>query len=457
MLHRSQKLIWLGLSFIGGITSASLSDLWPQNKLFFLGGVLALLIFLAILYESSCFFYLLLILFFAGGVIRYHSFLPPSNPSLGRTVSFVGQVIKPPDLREQYTLLTVRSSAFPDLVLVKTNVQSSYHYADWLAITGQLSEPSSSADFDYQKYLARYQISATCQYPAINLLAAPPPPSLKIKLLSAIYNFRDRCQRQLAGLWPYPLDEFFSGLLFGFTRGLPEQITNDFRRTGTIHILVVSGYHVLIFSQLLSQLLSYGSVARPKKIYFIALFLLVFIIFTGAAASVIRASLMALALLLAEKFGRPTQNFNIIILVITLMLIQNPLILFFDLGFQLSFLATIGLIYGSQFFIRLLFFLPQLGGLRSLAGATLAAIALTSPLILFQFRTFSLIAPLANLLIVPLIPFITLTGFVILAISFVCWPVAQAGAWLLGALVDSLIALNGWLAALSWAQIVFFK
>jgi len=155
--------------------------------------------------------------------------------------------------------------------------------------------------------------------------------------------------------------------------------------------------------------------------------------------------------LLAQTFGRATRMRNILVIVCLIMLLFNPKVLIWDAGFQLSFLATIGLIYFVPILKKYMMWLPKIFTIRESLTTTLSAIVLTTPLILFQFGRFSLLAPLANLLILPVIPVNMAVGFLAVVGGLIWQPIGQVTGWVSWVILTYVLKLTEVLAALQWA------
>jgi competence protein ComEC len=130
---------------------------------------------------------------------------------------------------------------------------------------------------------------------------------------------------------------------------------------------------------------------------------------TGASASVVRAGVMGTLLVYAGFIGRKSNIINALVLAGTVMIFLNPLILRNDIGFQLSFLATLGLVYISPIFEKWFVKIPEF--FRVLLAATLAAQVFTMPIIISNFGLLSLISPIANIAILPFVPVSMFLGF----------------------------------------------
>ena len=150
---------------------------------------------------------------------------------------------------------------------------------------------------------------------------------------------------------------------------------------------------------------------RTQAFYFAIVFLILFIIMVGFPASAVRAGIMGGMFLFAEKIGRMRVADRALVFAAALMLFHNPLLLRYDVGFQLSFLATLGIIYLMPVFQDYLKKIP-IDFIKSILAMTLAAQVFTLPILIYNFGYISLVSPITNILIVPFIPFIMIFGFV---------------------------------------------
>lgn len=169
--------------------------------------------------------------------------------------------------------------------------------------------------------------------------------------------------------------------------------------------------HIIILAGILMWLGMALGLWRTQAFYFAIAFLILFIIMVGFPASAVRAGVMGGMFLFAEKIGRMKTADRALVFVAVLMLFQNPLLLRYDVGFQLSFLATLGIIYLLPVFQDYLKKIP-IDFLKSILAMTLAAQVFTLPIIIYNFGYMSLVSPITNILIVPFIPFIMIFGFV---------------------------------------------
>ena len=211
-----------------------------------------------------------------------------------------------------------------------------------------------------------------------------------------------------------PQGAFISAPLLGLKRQVPQQVRDWFAKTGIVHVLAVSGLHISILCQIVMIFLTSVLLIRRQKAFYPTTFIVIcFVILAGAPASAVRAAIMGLALIAGEKIGRPQSGTRLIVLAAAIMLLINPRLLKSDIGFQLSFMAVCGLSFFIQPFNQIFKkisnfrFFP----LRQYLSASLSAQIFVLPLILYYFGNLSLIAPLANVLVLAVMPIIMSLGF----------------------------------------------
>lgn len=229
---------------------------------------------------------------------------------------------------------------------------------------------------------------------------------------------------------PEPEAGLASAILFGDDKAVSKDLLDKFNSTGTRHIMAVSGQNISILVMIfLNFALSIGA-NRRIAFYFSFVSIIFYIILIGMPASAVRAGIMGLLILTAERMGRLSVSYRALVFAGVLMLIVNPSLLVFDAGFQLSFAATMGIIFIYPMFTKYLKKIPNIMEVRSSLAMTIAALATTLPISLFSFGQFSLISPLANILIVPMVPLVMIVGFVIIIINAILPFLAQIIGWL---------------------------
>ena len=214
---------------------------------------------------------------------------------------------------------------------------------------------------------------------------------------------------------PEPESSLLAGVVLGVKRNLPEDFYEALQKSGTLHVIVVSGTNIVY---VIAALLGFsGFLRRPVQIFFAVLGVSCYALMVGGGASVWRATLMGLTVLLAAVLGRRRLAQEALFLSAAVLSLANPLGLW-QVGFQLSFAATAGIIFLQDLIESRLQALPR--WIKEGLVTTLAAQVAVLPVITHNFQTFSLISPLSNLLIFLLVPMITIMGAV-LAFTALLW------------------------------------
>lgn len=368
-------------------------------------------------------------------------------------VMFEGVVVKEPDEKMNFVRLTVQAkkvSGQPSggKILVKTR-KNNYQYGDRLKIFCDLKKPEKIEDFDYDKYLARYDIYSVCYWPKeIEVLESnqgnPVIVSilkLKTYLVSLAYKFL-----------PQSAAPFFVSLLLGARERLSSSFFEMMNRAGISHLIAVSGLHISLIIKILAGFFGFLRFPRRRSFWLLTLIVIVFVILVGARAGAIRAGLMGFLVILAAETGRVKSMRNILALTAAVMLAINPKLLVFDVAFELSFLATIGIIYLSPIFEEWFKKIPSILGSSEALAASFSAIIFTLPLVVFKFGRISLIAPLTNLLVIPVVPLIMILGLAALAIGSVWLAAAKILGYALWFLISYVTNTAELLAALPFAH-----
>jgi len=374
-------------------------------------------------------FFLSAILLFgcALGLVRMElSALAVPHPELTRTgerVEVTGVVISEPDLRDRNQLVVLHAEMVDEnpadgKILVSADLFEELSYGDRIRVTGELTAPEnfetdSGRVFNYVEYLAKDDIYVRMLYPEMERLES----GAGNPVLATLLAFKEMFLRALARVVPEPQVSLLGGLLLGAKQSLGAELLDMFRTTGLVHLIVLSGYNVSIIIAAVTWSLSFLPLA--VSVITSGVLIVLFALMTGGSATIIRASMMAVLILVAKSTGRVYEVTRALFITGFLMLMHNPKLLAFDPSFQLSFLATLGLIQLSPKLSSYVRFLPERFGLREALTATLATQIVVLPLLLYQTGTISVVAVLANLLVLPVVPFAMLFGFLTGAIALV--------------------------------------
>ena len=364
-----------------------------------------------------------------------HKFLPPILLSEEHT--YRGVVVEEPDFRETSTRLTVRlqgiegqeiaSDRQPKVVLV-TDLYSPYVYGDEISFVGTLEQPENFQSdtgriFDYVHYLGKDGIFYQMYQPTILLVSQ----GHGVFILGQLHNIKRLFVSNMKKFLPEPQVSLASGLLVGAKQALGQKILDAFRRVGLVHVVVLSGYHVSVITDVLMKMLAFlPLIARS---FFGVIGIILFVLFVGGGATVVRAGLMASLIIVAKVFGRTADSLYLLVVVGLSMVIHNPYIVAFDISFQLSFLATLGLIVLSPVVERYFTWLSQKFGIREIVVATIATQIFVLPILIYNVGIVSVLSLFANVLVLVTVPwamfFSFLTGLLGFLPTVFVWPVAS--------------------------------
>lgn len=352
-------------------------------------------------------FFLLLGLF--AGVWRLNASQAPNllKDLVGPKQDFEGVIVTDVDIRTDHLLITVQPDHFDQLILITLPLGRHYFYGDRVWVVGKVDLPKSSDDFDYARYLEQKNVYATMYHPRVIVLKAHHANQVSEILL----RIKARFMRRTSRILPSVEANLLLGILIGARKALPQDVINNFSITGVSHVIAISGYNISIIVVVLEQFAVYFG----RRLSFILSLAVIigFVIISGASSSVIRAAIMGSLMLLSFNIGRLYAVVPALSCAAVVMLIINPKILYWDVGFQLSFLATVGIIGFVPLMDALTARWLNPLQLKSIIITTLAASLVTAPLIALQFGTLSVIGPIVNLLVLPFVPMTMLFGFLI--------------------------------------------
>jgi competence protein ComEC len=387
------------------------------------------------------------------------------NPKLdrlvGEKVTLTGIVSDELDVREKSSQVTLsiydQSSPtskgdFLSKVLARTDNFNNLDYGDEVEVSGKLEKAKNFSSetgrtFNYEKFLAKDGIGYIINFARFKKVDSNKGNFVVAKLLA----FKHAFTANLAQLISEPQASLLGGLIVGAKEALGKNLLDDFRKVGVIHIVVLSGYNITIVAE---SLMSFFKVFLPNVFAtsFGVLSIIAFALMTGASATVVRASIMALLVIVAKIGARRYDITRALLLAGLVMLINNPAILVFDPSFQLSFLATVGLIFVSPIVERWLQFVPEKFKMREVAVATLATQIFVLPYILYQMGTFSVVALPVNLLILSAIPLTMLLGFLAGIFGFVSLLLATPFAFGAYIFLAYELGVVNWFAKLPFAS-----
>lgn len=416
----SKKTILCLIAFIAGVGTFYVTNPFFLNPKQLTGFALIFFALHYLLHKKTFKITLIIFLFFTLGFLRSYMDMHTAGENnidfyndSNKYMVIVGSVCDEPDRRLDKLKLTICTKQIispvkkevSGKILINTEKYPDYKFGDVIQVSGFLETPGEFNGFSYQDYLYRYQIYSMIYRPYIEYIGT----SFRSNF-SALYEIKRSFEEKLNQVYPEPYGSFMAGLITGSRKGIPEKLTSEFATTGLSHIVAISGYNITILVTVIMALLR--PIGKRRSIIISALTVIAFTIAVGASAAVVRACIMGLISLLALNYGRKGNITITLLVAASIMMLINPRILIYDVGFQLSFLATAGLIYVSPMFEKWIKWIPNLLGFKEGLMLTIAAQITTLPIILMNFERLSMVSPLANMLIGgPFIPFAMLFGF----------------------------------------------
>jgi competence protein ComEC len=340
---------------------------------------------------------------------------------------------------------------------VTTDIYPEILFGDLVSVSAKLTKPTNfetdtGREFDYVSYLGKDDIYYTLPFARVEIVEAGYTGRFRRSLFKIKKSFLGKVEEFV----PEPESALLGGVLLGEKQSLGDELEDAFVATGLIHIVVLSGYNVSIVAEAVTYVLAF----LPRALAYGAssFGILLFMILTGANAPIVRASIMAILLLVAKFLGRPTEASRMLLLVATIMVLVKPSILVSDVSFHLSFLATLGLLYMfpivDNFFAKKI---PRLWGLREIASATISTQIMVLPYLLWKIGTFSIISPVTNIIVLPFIPISMLLGFFTGVFAYVWAPVASVFSYLSFFVMKIVIEIVEWFAELPFSLVIVPK
>jgi competence protein ComEC len=455
--------VWASAAWLLGLIVASLAplNLWQWFSLA-LGALCSCFIFKQT-HRFRSVFALLAVLFLAGA--RWELAKPTIDQDhvafyadSGYEVQSTGQIREDPDVRESRTQLelSVEQIWIPTLeihksvegsLLVQASPLGSYKYGQRLKVTGHLEQPPDEGDFSYRAYLARQGIYAWMPEVSIRSLGMG-----KVNpLLGILHRTRQLALLEIQRIFPYPEAPLLSGILLGIESRIPEDLRQAYSATGTTHIIAISGFNITILAGL--TIAVFGRyLGRTRGLIVAGLIIALYTLFVGADAPVVRAAIMGTLALLARQLGRRTHGLTSLAVASMTMTILAPQSVQ-DVGFQLSFAATLGLIlYAEPLKHAAIYLIRRLSpsidprqwgnALAEITLFTLAAQLTTLPIIMWHFHQISLVSLIANAFILPLQPLLMILSGIATIVGLIWHPLGQLIAylaWPFSALTNQLV------------------
>lgn len=315
-------------------------------------------------------------------------------------------------------------------------------YGDKIEFYLEYEKPSTARNymgFDYSNYLKTKKIFGTVNLKEEDVEIISHDNSNII--LRKIYELRNLMKTKIEKLLPKETSGLCLGMLIGETSGIEENMQEDFRDSNLSHILAVSGANVSYIIVSITYIFNKMCLRKRLSKIISIILLILFMLLTGCTSSVNRACIMAILMLIAELLYRKSDVYNNLAISALILLIINPYSLL-DIGFQLSYMGTIGIVFlhdkiGS--FIKInnkivkYFF-------EMIAVTTCANLAII-PIMMFHFNTISLTFYFSNIIVGPILGIVVIIGFIMFFISLIFTPISSLIAIVLNLMLKFIIKI----------------
>ncbi|MBI3633937.1 MAG: ComEC family competence protein [Candidatus Vogelbacteria bacterium] len=357
----------------------------------------------------------LFILAFILGIVRFQisDTTPPPlfNAMIGQKTFLSGVIEDEPENGPAGMKLLVRTRDQEQeaKVVIFTRSGNKYKFGDLIAIKGRLDKPENfttdqGLEFDYINYLRKDGIFYTMRNPELTFVSSGHGNFIK----SWLFNLKEASTVAIAKVIPVPESTMLDGIILGERYAFSNSFKQLFMDTGTIHIVTIGGYHVTLVAEWIMEIFSFLPKYFATWMGILSIFL--YIIATGAAQTSIRAGIMATIALIANVTGRMYEASHTLIVAAVIMIFINPFVLAYDISFELSFLATVAIIFLTPRIVPYTQWI-RWEWLREIIAVTFSMYIFVTPFVLYKIGSVSIVALPANILIVPLLPITMIAGF----------------------------------------------
>lgn len=366
------------------------------------------------------------LVFFSLGYLRVHV-VPhvlsgESQREIGNEITIEGVVVDEPDVRETHQRVLVKDDKGERTLAVLPRYPE-LSYGERVLVSGTRTRPEafeteSGRVFRYDEYLRARGIGSLLSYASVEEVH---PREGWYRLHGVLSDIRNMLEDGIALAVPEPEASLALGMLLGGKQGLGSELLNAFTAVGLLHIVVLSGYNVMVVAEtVLRALKRFG---KRTALVISGVVLVLFVVMAGGGSAALRALLMALIALVARYTGKTYGALRALAVVVFLMLLVNPLLLVHDPGFGLSVMATLGLILGTPLIEKKLLFVKW-KTLKEVLSTTLGAQLFVLPLLLYETGNLSLITLPVSILVLPVIPLAMILSFISSLVSLALPPLA---------------------------------
>lgn len=373
----------------------------------------------------------------------------------------VGKIVSSVEIKNEYQIFNIeltdeRTNLYD--VKVRTSLYPKYATGDTLTLSGKITLPKvvmphskeslSSKNFNYVNYLRTEDVGSEMYYPEIRLRD-----DSSRSVIMYPGRIKDLLVRGIEKYVSPPASSLAVGVLFGVSL-MSQELTQTFRVAGLSHIVVLSGFNIVI---LISAILFlFGFLPLLPRVLFATFSVLMFVTIVGVTPSVLRATVMALISLLALSLGRTYVARQALVISLLGIVMYEPFSLLHDVSLHLSFLAAAGLIYISpqiEIFLDRWYFFANKKYRKALFATSIAAYISTLPYVIFTFGKVSVYALFSNILVVPFVPLAMLLSFLTMLSSFISETVSVVVGFMDSCLIDLMIMVSRVIESLPFSTI----
>jgi len=359
-------------------------------------------------------------------LIRSIFFLPNREnfkleKNLDQKIAIEGIIISEPEEREntlRYVIEPRNKESKQTKILVYDHLYAKREYGEQVQVEGKLEAPKNfqsdnGREFNYVSYLAKDGVFYIIRYANVKYIAS----GQGNKIREIIFTIKKRFIENLNLTIPFPESRLAAGLTIAGKQALPKEIQDEFQITGSSQVVVLSGYNVTIVAETLMSLLAF----LPRTIGLLsgASGIILFAIMAGGSATIVRAALMAIIVVLGKWWRKDYNISRALIIAGVIMLLFNPLLLLYDPSFQLSFLATMGIIYVPEVIKKYFTWVTNKIKLQEIVVTTVSAQIFVLPFIMYLIGTTHIFSVLVNLLLALVVPLAMFASFITGLVGFI--------------------------------------
>ncbi len=483
-----RPMLWLCVAFVAGMYLVAIFGISVAVTVIFC----AFIVFVVKacrtrkLFENVLLFGVWILLVF--GMLRYTAASDVCSKSMfplcGETVLLRGEVAQKPQKSETYVKFFIDAYLFTDdagnEMQTKERVMLFYFIdeasenplvipkkGDVVLAKGTLSLPDSAKNaggFDYRNYLKTQNIFFELQTEADQVQTVG---HREYMITDRIDRFRERCMDFIDQTFPSRESSVLKAYILGDGSEMDEDVAHSFSASGLSHVLAVSGMHVAVFLSILSAVLRLIRVPKRKQLLFILGAVVLYVLFTGASVSAVRAGIVCILSIFALLFFKRSDPLTALSESAAILCFMNPLVIL-HASFLLSFSATLGiLLFGNRLSERMAvvykrcrkgtFHRKILKTICELTAMGISAQIFTIPILVWLFQSFSTMSVIATLFVTPVLSLLLAGGILFCLVSIMSSTLATPVAGFIFLLTKYMIWVSDLLADFSISQITFGK